>query len=70
MLTAGHVVTLGLAAAIVVWATAFASTGWELLILPAALMFGQLVTASGLGLLVAGRRRARRRVRPGDPTVA
>lgn len=48
LLTLGQVTTMALAAAIVVWAFGYASTGWELITLPTALMVGQLVVTVGL----------------------
>lgn len=44
----GQMTTIALAAAIIVWALAFASTGWELIALPSALMLGQAIVAVGL----------------------
>ena len=46
--TLGQLTTLALGAAIVVWATNFGTTGWELLALPAALICGQILVAVGL----------------------
>ncbi|WP_447816427.1 hypothetical protein [Rhodococcus sp. C26F] len=48
LMALGHVTTVALAAAIVVWAFGFASTGWELIALPTALMIGQVIAAAGL----------------------
>ncbi|MEV4633560.1 hypothetical protein AB0J79_09995 [Rhodococcus coprophilus] len=48
LMTLGQVITMALAAAIAVWAFGFASTGWELIALPAALMVGQVMVAAGL----------------------
>lgn len=47
-MTIGQVTTVVLALVIVVWAFGFASTGWELLLLPTALMVGQVIVAAGL----------------------
>jgi len=47
VLTIGHVLTCGLAVAIVVWAIN-GSTGWELIVLPTSLIVGQLVVLTGL----------------------
>ncbi|MGX6511716.1 hypothetical protein [Rhodococcus sp. SJ-2] len=44
----GQMATIALAAAIIVWALGFASTGWELIVLPSALMLGQAIVAAGL----------------------
>ncbi|UZF46671.1 hypothetical protein [Rhodococcus rhodochrous] len=60
LMTLGQVVTVALAVTIVVWALAFASTGWELLALPTSLMVGQIVVAAGL--VKAGRPRMSRSV--------
>ena len=51
----GQVTTVALAAAILVWAFGFASTGWELIALPAALMVGQVMVAAGLLVVRTGR---------------
>lgn len=48
LMALGQVTTVALAAAIVVWAFGFASTGWELIALPTALMAGQPIVAAGL----------------------
>ncbi|MGV9745173.1 hypothetical protein ACWDTG_09675 [Rhodococcus zopfii] len=61
LMTLGQVATVALAAAIVVWALGYASTGWELLALPTSPMVGQIVVAAGL--LKAGRPRMSRSVR-------
>jgi hypothetical protein len=55
LMALGQALTLALAIAIVVWALAFGSTGWELLALPMSLMLGQIVVAAGL--IMAGRNR-------------
>ena len=57
LMTLGQVLTWILAIAIVVWSQAYGSTGWELLILPASLMLGQVVVASGLISAMVTRRR-------------
>lgn len=54
LMTVGQVLTMAVAVTIVVWAMAFASTGWELIVLPTSLMLGQIVVAAGL---ILGRRR-------------
>lgn len=56
-MAAGQLLTWSLAAAIIVWAMAFATSGWELLALPFALMLGQLVVAAGLAAVVVRRLR-------------
>nr|WP_240945621.1 hypothetical protein [Rhodococcus sp. HNM0569] len=67
LMTIGHCATLLLVLAIVVWAFAFASTGWELITLPASLMLGQLPVALGLVWDVILRRRGvRAHVMPRD----
>ena len=48
LMALGQVTTVALAAAILVWAFGFASTGWELIALPAALIVGQVMVAAGL----------------------
>ena len=48
LMTIGQVTTVVLELVIVVWALGFASTGWELLLLPTALMVGQVIVAAGL----------------------
>lgn len=48
LMTIGQVTTVVLALAIVVWALGFASTGWELLLLPTSLMVGQVLVAASL----------------------
>ncbi|MBM7457520.1 hypothetical protein [Rhodococcus coprophilus] len=48
LMTLGQVTTVALAAAMVVWALGFASSGWELVALPAALIVGQVMVAAGL----------------------
>ena len=48
LMALGQVTTVALAAVIVVWAFGFASTGWELITLPTALMVDQLIVAAGL----------------------
>ncbi|MFI6756089.1 hypothetical protein ACIBF4_13890 [Rhodococcus coprophilus] len=48
LMALGQVITVALAAAIVVWAFGFASTGWELVALPTALMVGQVMVVAGL----------------------
>ncbi|MFD6881468.1 hypothetical protein [Rhodococcus sp. NPDC060084] len=48
LMALGQVTTVALAATIVVWAFGFASTGWELVALPTALMVGQVMVAAGL----------------------
>lgn len=48
LMVLGQLTTVASAIAIVVWALAFASTGWELLLLPMSLMLGQLVVAAGV----------------------
>ncbi|MCZ4077862.1 hypothetical protein O1W68_07920 [Rhodococcus sp. H36-A4] len=47
-MTAGQIITWTIAFAIVLWAGYFATTGWELLMLPLALFIGQVVVAGGL----------------------
>ncbi|WP_246098215.1 hypothetical protein [Rhodococcus spelaei] len=59
-MTLGQALTWILAILIAVWALNFGSTGWELLLLPASLMLGQVVVASGLVLTMVGRRREMR----------
>lgn len=54
VVTAGQLITTALGAAITVWALNFGTTGWELLLLPFALIVGQIVVAAGL---VTGRRK-------------
>ncbi len=56
-MTAGQIITCTIAFAIVVWAGYFATTGWELLMLPLALFVGQAIVAGGL---VARLRQVRR----------
>lgn len=51
-MAAGQLLTWALAAAVIVWALWFPSTGWELIALPYALMLGQLVVAAGLAAVV------------------
>jgi hypothetical protein len=58
LMTLGQALTWILAIVIVVWSQAYGSTGWELLILPASLMLGQVVVASGLISAKVSRRRA------------
>lgn len=48
VMTLGQVTTIVLSAAIVVWAFNFGTTGWELLVLPSALICGQILVAVGL----------------------
>lgn len=48
LMAIGQIATVLLAVAIVVWAIGFGTTGWELLLLPASLMFGQILVAVGL----------------------
>ncbi|MBF0662634.1 MULTISPECIES: hypothetical protein [unclassified Rhodococcus (in: high G+C Gram-positive bacteria)] len=55
LMALGQVTTVALAAAILVWAFGFASTGWELIALPAALMVGQVMVAAGLLVVRTGR---------------
>ncbi|ORI17045.1 hypothetical protein [Rhodococcus sp. 1168] len=47
-MAAGQIITCTIAFAIVLWAGYFATTGWELLMLPLALFIGQAVVAGGL----------------------
>ncbi|MDJ0359305.1 hypothetical protein [Rhodococcus sp. H29-C3] len=47
-MAAGQIITWTIAFAIVLWAGYFATTGWELLMLPLALFIGQVVVAGGL----------------------
>lgn len=56
-MAAGQIITWTIAFAIVLWAGYFATTGWELLMLPLALFIGQAVVAGGL---VARLRQVRR----------
>lgn len=56
----GQIITWALVAAIVVWAVAFPSTGWELITLPFAFIVGQTIVAIGLGLVVRRYRRTPR----------
>lgn len=58
LMTGGHLLTLALGVAIAYWALNFGTTGWELLLLPAALMIGQIVVAAGLILARRQRRTA------------
>lgn len=51
----GQAITWGLAIAIIVWAARYGTTGWELLALPASLMFGQLVVGAGLAVTAVRR---------------
>ncbi|MDH6280681.1 hypothetical protein [Prescottella agglutinans] len=53
----GQIVTVVLAVVIVVWAVEFGSTGWELIVLPASLLLGQIVVAAGLCTSAVVRRR-------------
>ncbi|WP_305093636.1 hypothetical protein [Prescottella sp. R16] len=62
LLALGQLVTVGLGIAILVWALAFPTTGWELLVLPAAVMLGQMIVAAGF---VAARLRRRRPIAAG-----
>ncbi|MFE0749960.1 hypothetical protein [Gordonia sp. NPDC058843] len=48
LVTLGHLMTIVLGTAIIVWALNFGTTGWELLALPWALIGGQAVVAVGL----------------------
>lgn len=48
LMTLGQLVTIGLGAAIAVWAVTFGTSGWELLALPFALIAGQVLVAVGL----------------------
>ena len=57
VMTFGQLSTVTLAVVIVVWSQTHRSTGWELLALPASLMFGQIAVAAGLILAIARRRR-------------
>ncbi|WP_241387377.1 hypothetical protein [Rhodococcus sp. CH91] len=61
LMALGQVATVALAAAILVWAFGFASTGWELVALPAALMVGQLMVAAGLVVTFTQRSASSRR---------
>lgn len=56
LMAVGQIATVALAVAIVVWAIGFGTTGWELLLLPASLMFGQILVAAGLFTLRRHRR--------------
>ena len=47
-MASGQIITCTIAFAIVIWAGYFATTGWELLMLPLALFIGQAVVAGGL----------------------
>ncbi|KAA0018943.1 hypothetical protein [Antrihabitans cavernicola] len=58
LMAVGQILTVVSAIAIVFWALNFGSTGWELLLLPAALMFGQIPVAVGLFTLRRHRRGA------------
>jgi len=70
LMTLGQAVTWILAIVIVVWSQAYGSTGWELLILPASLMLGQVVVASGLiSAMVSRRRGIHANVGEGRPVV-
>lgn len=60
-MTVGQVSTLVLAVTIVVWSQTCGTTGWELLVLPMALMLAQPLVAVGLLLMVPRRRRQPRR---------
>lgn len=57
VMATGQIITCTIAFAIVLWAGYFATTGWELLMLPLALFIGQAVVAGGL---VARLRQVRR----------
>lgn len=57
-MAAGQIITCTIAFAIVLWAGYFATTGWELLMLPLALFIGQAVVAGGLVSRVRQVRRA------------
>lgn len=61
LMALGQVTTVALAAAVMVWAFGFASTGWELVALPAALMVGQLMVAAGLVVAFTQRSASSRR---------
>lgn len=50
LMTVGQLTTVGLGAAIILWALNFGTTGWELLALPLALIGGQILVAVGLFL--------------------
>lgn len=57
LMTVGQVLTWVMAIVIAVWAQALGSTGWELLVLSASLMLGQIAVA--VGLIVRARARPR-----------
>ena len=60
LMTSGHVLTIAIAVAIVVWAVGFGSTGWELIALPASLAGGQILVSAGIFTAVVQRRRLAR----------
>ncbi|GGC57602.1 hypothetical protein IEU95_07375 [Hoyosella rhizosphaerae] len=57
LMAVGQVVSWALVIVVIVWATKFGSTGWELLALPHALLVGQFVVATGLVTAVYRRRK-------------
>ncbi|MBY4040463.1 hypothetical protein HQO38_22805 [Rhodococcus fascians] len=57
LMTIGHILTIAIAVAIVVWAVGFGSTGWELITLPMSLACGQILASAGIVAAVVQRRR-------------
>ncbi|CCQ16347.1 putative uncharacterized protein [Rhodococcus sp. AW25M09] len=58
-MTGGHIVTVAIAVAVVVWALGFGSTGWELIVLPISLALGQIVVLAGIITVFVQRRQDR-----------
>lgn len=59
LMAIGHIAASAGVAAVVVWSTRAAASGWDLLLLPAPVLLGQLVVLAGLGVLIFRRHHSR-----------
>ncbi|OZE42163.1 hypothetical protein CH259_01920 [Rhodococcus sp. 05-2254-4] len=59
LMAVGHIAASAGVFAVVIWSTRATASGWDLLLLPAPVLLGQLVVLAGLGVLVFRRRPSR-----------
>lgn len=57
LMAVGHLAASVGVVAVVIWSTREAASGWDLLLLPAPVVLGQLIVLAGLGLLLLRHRR-------------
>ncbi|RMB77919.1 hypothetical protein AYK61_17125 [Rhodococcus sp. SBT000017] len=58
LMAIGHLATTVGVVAVVIWSTRPSASGWDLLLLPAPVVLGQLVVLAGLGVLILLRSRS------------